>query len=51
MNLTTAELNELIYCVGHTLNENDTLVDREIARKLLTRLNDELEYRLSNDQG
>ena len=44
MNLTLLELNELIYCVGTAL-KNGELVNKKVATKLITKLNDELEYR------
>ena len=44
MNLTLLELNELIYCVGTAL-KNGELVNKKVATKLITKLNDELEHR------
>ena len=44
MNLTLLELNELIYCVSTAL-KNGELVNKKVATKLITKLNDELEHR------
>ena len=43
--LTLLELNELIYCLGHTLRSETALVNRKVATKLITKLNDEIEHR------
>ena len=43
MNLTLAELNELYYCVGQAINKGE-MVNVPLAKKLLNKLNDEIEY-------
>jgi hypothetical protein len=51
MNLTIAELNELLYCVGKTLDAKYApLLNRKVAEKLYNKLNDELEYRCNELQ-
>ena len=51
MNLTIAELNELLYCVGKTLDSKYApLLNRKVAEKLYNKLNDELEYRCNDLQ-
>ena len=45
MNFTLLELNELIYCLGHTLKSETSMVNRETARRLYEQLADELEAR------
>ena len=44
MNLTLLELNELIYCVG-TATKTGSMVNKKVAKKLYTKLTDELERR------
>ncbi len=46
MNLTIAELNELLYCVGKTLDSKYApLLNRKVAERLYNKLNDELEHK------
>ena len=45
MNFTLLELNELLYCIGHTLKNETAMVNRPVARKLYEQLADELEAR------
>jgi hypothetical protein len=45
MNFTLLELNELLYCLGHTLKNETAMVNRETARRLYDQLADELEAR------
>jgi len=45
MNFTLLELNELLYCLGHTLKNETAMVNRPVTRKLYEQLADELEAR------
>ncbi len=44
-NLSLLDLNELIYCVGHTLKSETACVNRKTAERLYKQLTDELEHR------
>ena len=46
MTLTTQELNELIYCLGHVAKDKENnMVFRDVALELYIKLNEELEKR------
>lgn len=44
-NLSLLDLNELIYCVGHTLKSETACVNRKTAERLYEQLTDELATR------
>lgn len=44
-NLSLLDLNELIYCVGHTLKSETACVNRATAERLYEQLTDELATR------
>lgn len=44
-NLSLLDLNELIYCVGHTLKSETAMVNRKTAERLYKELTDELATR------
>ena len=44
-NLSLLDLNELIYCVGHTLKSETANVNRKTAERLYEQLTDELAAR------
>ena len=51
MTLTTQELNELIYCLGHVAKDKENnMVFRDVALELYIKLNEELEKRVAEEE-
>ena len=47
MNLTIAELNEVLYCLRQTLSSKPELLKTDIAQKALTKVYNELEHQVA----